>query len=207
MISKDYQSIIDYAKKNNLNFAVVNDFMEIDPSMDLNGLTAIDTDTFEMPCCFSVDRALIVNIMTTSELTPEDTGKSYDGYYDHVTSLRLLYRPQYIVPCGNYIKLMIWCDWSESQSINNEFVVCAKQALEDIRKNIKNPALDFRVSKEGDPTPDIYTENEIETMYFDIYKGKEFDCEIYINSDDCAFPTGHGIHGVMKNNMLTIEKY
>ncbi len=209
MKSKDYKSIIDYAKKENLRFAVINDFKEIDTPFEFNGLFAIDTETFEIPCCFAVERALVVCILTPNDMTPEDTGKSYNVYDNHIHGLRSICRPQYIVPDegGAYIKLMIWCDWSESGGIEADFDECCKEAIENVRKCITNP-LDFRVPCKADPTPDIYSTDEISKMYNEHYNSVEgLDCELYMNCGDSAYTTDHGVKTTMYEGMALIESY
>lgn len=209
MKSKDYKSIIDYAKKEDLRFAVINDFKEIDPSFEFNGLSAIDTETFEIPCCFAVERALVVCILTPNDMTPEDTGMSYNVYNNHINGLRSICRPQYIVPDegGAYIKLMIWCDWSESGDIEADFSECCKEAIENVRKCITNP-LDFRVPCKADPTPDIYSTDEISEMYNERYNSVEgLDCELYMNCGDSAYTTDHGVKTTMYEGMVLIESY
>ena len=214
MNSKDYKSIIDYAKKRGLRFAAINDFKEIDTTFEFNGLSAIDTETFEIPCCFAVERALVVCILTPNDMTPEDTGKSYHVYYDDICGLRDICRPQYIVPDegGAYIKLMIWCDWSESGGIEADFSECCKEAIENVRKCITNP-LDFRVRAfNDDPTPDIYSTDEISEMYNEHYNSVEgldceLDCELYMNCGDSAYTTDHGVKTTMYEGMVLIESY
>lgn len=209
MNSKDYKSIIDYAKKRGLRFAAINDFKEIDTTFEFNGLSAIDTETFEIPCCFAVERALVVCILTPNDMTPEDTGESYQTYYDHVQTMRELCRPQYIVPNegGAYIQLMIWCDWSESGGIEADFSECCKEAIENVRKCITNP-LDFRVPCKADPTPDIYSTDEISEMYNAHYNSVEgLDCELYMNCGDSAYTTDHGVKTTMYEGMVLIESY
>jgi len=209
MKSKDYKSIIDYAKKENLRFAVINNFKEIDTPFEFNGLFAIDTETFEIPCCFAVERALVVCILTPNDMTPEDTGKSYNVYDNHIHGLRSICRPQYIVPDegGAYIKLMIWCDWSESGGIEADFDECCKEAIENVRKCITNP-LDFRVPCKADPTPDIYSTDEISKMYNEHYNSVEgLDCELYMNCGDSAYTTDHGVKTTMYEGMALIESY
>lgn len=209
MKSKDYKSIIDYAKKEKLRFAVINDFKEIDTSFEFNGLSAIDTETFEIPCCFAVERALVVCIPTPNDMTPEDTGLSYNVYDNHINGLRSICRPQYIVPDegGAYIKLMIWCDWSESGCIEADFDECCKEAIENVRKSITN-TLDFRVPCKDDPTPDIYSTDEISEMYNTHYNSVEgLDCELYMNCGGSAYTTDHGVKTTMYEGMVLIESY
>lgn len=210
MNSKVYKSVIDYAKKRGLRFAAINDFKEIDTAFEFNGLSAIDAETFEIPCCFAVDRALVVCLQTPHDMTPEDTGKSYHVYYDDMCGLREICRPQYIVPDegGAYIQLMIWCDWSESGGIEADFSECCKEAIENVRKCITNP-LDFRVRAfNDDPTPDIYSTDEISEMYNDHYNSVEgLDCELYMNCGDSAYTTDHGVKTTMYEGMVLIESY
>lgn len=212
MKSKDYKSLIDYAKKRGLRFAAINDFKEIDTSFEFNGLSAIDTNTFEIPCCFAVERALVVCLLTPHDMTPEDTGESYHDYYADMCGLRDICRPQYIVPDegGTYIKLMIWCDWSEVE-VEVDFEECCKEAIENVRKSITNP-LDFRVPCKDDPTPDIYSTDEISEMYNEHYNSVEgldcgLDCELYMNCGDSAYTTNHGVKTTMYEGMVLIENY
>ena len=203
MKSKDYKSVIDYAKKRGLRFAAINEFKEIDANFEFNGLSAIDTETFEIPCCFAVDRALVVCLLTPHDMTPEDTGKSYQTYYDDVCSLREICRPQYIVPDGAYIKLMIWCDWDEIV----DFIDCCNEAVENVKKCVTNP-LDFRVRAfDDDPTPDIYSTSEITEMYDEQGLECGLDYELYMNIEGSAYPTDHGVRTYMYEGMMLIESY
>ena len=210
MKSKDYKSIIDYANKNNIRFAAINEFKEIDACFEFNNLPLIDTETFEIPCCFAVERALVVCIPTPHDMTPEDTGKSYQTYYNNVQTLRELCRPQYIAVEGAYVKVMMWCDWAESDEVEADFEECCKEAIKNVRKCITDP-LDFRVPCKVDPTPDIYSTDEISEMYCDNYSGVEgmdiIDCELYINIEGSAYTTDHGVKVEDYHGMVLIETY
>lgn len=212
MKSKDYKSIIDYANKNNIRFAAINEFKEVDACFEFNNLPLIDTETFEIPCCFAVERALVLCIPTPHDMTPEDTGKSYQTYYDHVQTLRELCRPQYIAVEGAYVKVMMWCDWAESGEVEADFDECCKEAIENVRKCITDP-LDFRVRAFDDgPTPDIYSTDEISEMYNGHYNSVEgldceLDCELYMNCGDSAYSTDHGVKTTMYEGMVLIETY
>ena len=214
MKSNDYKSIIDYANKNNIRFAAINEFKEIDACFEFNNMPLIDTETFEIPCCFAVDRALVLCIPTPHDMTPEDTGKSYQTYYDYVDQLRQICRPQYIALDGAYVKIMMWCDWSESNTLFGDFAEHCQEAIENVRKCITDP-LDFRVPCKADPTPDIYDASELDdiaTMYYDHYSGVEgldceLDCELYMNCGGSAYTTDHGVRTTMYNGMVLIESY
>lgn len=206
MKKNNYSAIIDYCNANKLKFCVAND-MEIDPAMDFNDLPFIDTETFEIPCCFMVEKAVIVNIPTPNEMTPEDTGESYGKYQYFVHGLTAISRPQYIAPDGFYIKLMCWCDWigednKEDDDIQRQdlvFINACREAIEKVRKEhwYAGNLLDFRVTIEGDddPTLEIFGIDNLKEMY-NYIKGKgHFDCEIYCTSADkqYAFTTDHGV--------------
>jgi hypothetical protein len=210
MKSNDYKSIIDYAKKHDIRFAVIDGFKEIDSAFEFNGLSAIDTETFETPCCFAVDRALVLCLKTPADMTPEDTGESYP-IYDSIRSDLSLFHPQYIVPDGAYIKLMIWCDWAESETICDDFVEHCNEAIKSVTDNIKDPVLDFRVTNDGDPTPNIYSVSELKDMFNDYNNGVEgmplIDCEMYINIDGSAFSTDHGVKVEMYEGLTTFVTY
>lgn len=206
MKSKNYKALIDYAKKNNIKFAVVNGFDEIDSSFDFDGLSLIDTETFEIPCCFGVDRALIMCIDTPADMTPDDTGKSFYDYSNTVNELREICRPQYIAPQGCYIKLMCWCDWVESPDIKDEFIECCNEAINSVLGNL-NTVIDFRVWNGNDPTPDIYSQNEIHQMFEDMSNRESFDAEIYANIDGSAYTTGHGIKGDIYHGLKLVSSY
>jgi len=207
----NYSAIIDYCNANKLNFCVAND-EEINPEMDFNGLSFIDTETFEIPCSFMVEKAVIVNIPTPNDMTPEDTGESYGKYKRFVDNLTAISRPQYIAPDGCYIKLMCWCKWADTGVIGDDevedtktdtpnpaFFKACKEAVEKVKSEHwydGNP-LDFRVWIEGndDPTPEIFAINDIEKMYDYIKDKSKWDCEIYCTSADkqYAFTADHGV--------------
>ena len=133
MTKNNYKAIADFCKENNIKFAVITDESEICPTIDLNGFDFIDTETFEIPASFNVDRCLTVCLDTPNMMTPEDTAESYDKYYNIVTKLRELSRPQYIAVDGSYIKLMCWCDWSGEEDPKRDFLEACKNALELIK--------------------------------------------------------------------------
>lgn len=200
-----YKAIIDYAKANGLKYAYTDSNMEIDPSFDFNGFDFIDTETFEIPCSFEVDNAVIVCLMTPNELTPEDTGESYDRYYNILTGLNKIAKPQYIAPDGCYVKMMCWCNHADSGKVGEDDGTTFKNACIEAIKNTVNEKwfspieniLDFRFWEEGDPTPVIVSINpvDIEAMWETI-KGREtFDCELYVNTVDenYSYPSGHGV--------------
>ena len=213
----NYSAIFDFANANKLNFCVVNDD-EIDSAMQFNGLSFIDTETFEIPCSFMVEKAVIVNIPTPNEMTPEDTGESYGKYKDFVDGLTAISRPQYIAPDGCYIKLMCWCKWADTGVIGDDevedtktdtpnpaFFKACKDAVEKVKSEhwYDGNLLDFRVWIEGadnpnpedDPTPEIFSINEIEKMYDYIKDKSNFDCEIYVTESNhlYAFTSDHGV--------------
>ena len=208
MKSNDYKSIIDYSKRNNIRFAAINKSMEIDVPFEFNEIPLIDTETFEIPICFEVERALVLCIPTPVDMTPEDTGKSYQKYIDYVNQLRQLSRPQYIGLDGCYIKVMMWCDFGRG-SIIDDMGECCQEAINSVTKSIKNATFDFRIFSDVDPTPDIYSADmaEIIDMVYDHYNGNEFDGELYINIENSAYNTGHGIETTMYEGMLLIENY
>lgn len=208
MKSVNYKALIEFAKKNNINYAVINEYKEIDSVFEFNGLPMIDTETFEIPCCFAVERALIMCIQTPVDMTPEDTGESYMEYANTINHLNSICRPQYIAPEGCYIKLMCWCDWSDSDAVENDFISsCYSVINSSFIKDIKNAVADFRVSKPNDVTPGIYATSELETMYNDVCKRDDFDCELYLNIEGSAFTTNHGVRSVTYGNMKLIETY
>lgn len=106
------QKIKEYASKHGLDHADIVD-SEVTPVTDFNGLDFIDTENFEIPSSFEVDRAVVVNIKTPDEINPEDTGgDAYEQYRASVCELTQTARPQYIAVNGSYVKLMCWCQWT-----------------------------------------------------------------------------------------------
>lgn len=207
--NKIYKAVIDYAKANGLKYTYTDSNMEIDPSFDFNGFDFIDTETFEIPNCFEVDDAVIVCLMTPNELTPEDTGESYDDYYNLVCGLNKIAKPQYIAPDGCYVKMMCWCNHADSGKVGEDDGTTFNNACIEAIKNITNEKwfnpiesiLDFRFFTEGDPTPDIFSINpiDVEAMWETIKDRETFDCEIYVNTfgENYSF---HSNHGVRKEN-------
>lgn len=200
-----YKAVIDYAKANGLEYAYTDSNMEIDPSFDFNGFDFIDTETFEIPCSFEVEDAVIVCLMTPNEMTPEDTGKSYDRYYNILTGLNNIAKPQYIAPDGCYVKMMCWCNHADSGKVGEDGETTFKNAcVEAIKKAVNekwfNPIeniLDFRFWDDGDPIPVIVSINpvDIDAMWETIKDREVFDCELYVNTVDenYSYPSDHGV--------------
>jgi hypothetical protein len=204
--NKIYKAVIDYANANGLKYAYTDSNMEIDPSFDFNGFDFIDTETFEIPCCFEVEDAVIVCLMTPNEMTPEDTGESYDHYYNILTGLNKIAKPQYIAPDGCYVKMMCWCNHADSGKVGEDDGTTFKEACTEAIKKAVNEKwfspiesiLDFRFwEDENDPTPVIVSINpvDIEAMWEAIKDRETFDCEIYVNTvnENHSFPSDHGV--------------
>jgi hypothetical protein len=203
--NKIYKAVIDYAKANGLEYAWTDSNMEIDPSFDFNGFDFIDTETFEIPCSFEVEDAVIVCLMTPNEMTPEDTGASYDRYYNILTGLNKIAKPQYIAPDGCYVKMMCWCNHIDSGKVGEDDGITFKDAcIEAIKKAVNEKwfspienILDFRFWDEDNPTPVIVSINpvDIEAMWETIKDRETFDCELYVNTinENHSFPSDHGV--------------
>lgn len=205
----DYKSIADYCTKHSIKFAVIPDEMELDPATELNGFNLIDTRTFEIPCCFDVERGLIVCLDTPKDMTPNDTGESYDKYYNQLTDLRLISRPQYIAVDGSYVKLMCWCDWADYNSPLQKFYdKCQEAILKTVDDETPAPMLDFRVYV-GDVTLSIFetTLKGIKEMYNFVKNITDFDCELYINHYDHAETANHGIRNENVKGMTYLTAY
>ena len=191
-----YEKVIEYAKANNIKFAFVKD-NEIDPAMDLNGYNFLDTNTFEIPCAFAVDRAVILCIDTPADMTPEDTGKSYLNYWDVINDLNKIGKPQYIALDGAYVKLMCWCDWVDEEDPKRDFLEACKNALELIKDNEQYTGcpIDFRLFIDKDVTPFIFSCSEIDKMWDFVKNLVDWDIEIYANFPDAnmAETTDHGV--------------
>lgn len=199
MSKNNYKTIAEFAKSNGIKFCYVDQQTEICPTIDFS-MEFIDTDTFEMPCSFMVDRAIVLNIPLPSEMTPDDTGESYDLYWNRITKLREMARPQYIASDGAYIKLMMWCDWSGEVDPKKEFVDTCLEAIkktitpfDDVHPITRN-MLDFRVNV-GDVNLEIFEASRegIERMYDFIKDVMDFDCELYVNYCDHAETADHGV--------------
>lgn len=213
MKSIGYKTLIDYAKKNNIKFGVINNYEEIDSSFDFNGLSLIDTETLEIPCTFAVDRALIMCIPTPKDMTPDDTGRSQDIYDRMVYDLRTICRPQYIAVDGAYIKLMCWCDWDVptdtsvyGENLMKEFEACRDKAVATVKANLSNPTY-FSVSwldDEAKPSTDTWA---IDNDWFTANHEREFNAEIYTVIDGEGYPTSHGVKYAKYNGMLLMLDY
>lgn len=205
-----YEKVIEYAKANNIKFAFVKD-NEIDPAMDLNGYNLLDTDTFEIPCTFAVDRAIILCIDTPADMTPEDTGKSYLNYWDVINDLNKIGKPQYIALDGAYVKLMCWCDWVGEEDPKRDFLEACKDAVELIKdnENYAGCPIDFRLFIDKDVTPFIFSDREIDEMWNFVKNLVDWDIEIYANFPDAnmAVTTDHGIESHKNSELLIIKAY
>lgn len=206
MKSSEYKKIIDFAKEKSIKYCVINECTEIDPCFDFNNLPLIDTETFEIPCCFEVDRALVLCFPSPHDMTPEDTGKSYQTYYDYVDQLRKICRPQYIALEGAYVKLMVWCDWSVSGDAEIEFYNCCNEAVKKIQESTPTN-MEFHVCQPNDHTPAIFQLSEIDIMYSHIMNKPEFNCEIHMNLCNIPKPTNHGVKSEMYGEMRLFEVY
>ena len=107
--SDTYAKVIAYAKANGMTYTEIKN-AEICPEVDY-GYPFLDLDILEIPCAFHAEKAVVLQISTPSDMTPEDTGKSYNKYWDTITDLNHIEKPQYVALDGAYIKLMCWCDW------------------------------------------------------------------------------------------------
>ena len=205
-----YEKVIEYAKANNIKFAFVKD-NEIDPAMDLNGYNFLDTNTFEIPCTFAVDRAVILCINTPVDMTPEDTGKSYLNYWDVINDLNKIGKPQYIALDGAYVKLMCWCDWVGEEDPKRDFLEACKDAVELAKGNKKytDCPFDFRLFIDKDVTPFIFSCSEINEMWNFVKNLVDWDIEIYANFPDANMSetTDHGIESHKNTELLIIKAY
>jgi len=207
-----YEKVIDFAKANNIKYAVTtND--EMCPEMDLNGYCFLDTDTLEIPCSFSVDRALVLCINTPMDMTPEDTGKSYDKYWNTIWNLNKIQKPQYVALDGAYIKLMCWCDWSGEENNKRDFIGACKDAFK-LTKDIEDNtdwSIDFRLFIDKDVTPFIFRYSEIDKMWDFVKNLVDWDIKIYTNVPDYtawkAVATGHGVESHKNTELRIIKAY
>lgn len=205
-----YEQVIEYAKANNIKFAFVKN-NEICPEMDLNGFCFLDTDTFEIPCSFAVDMAIILCIDTPTDMTPEDTGKSYDKYWNTICNLNKIQKPQYIALDGAYVKLMCWCDWDGEKDPKRDFIEACKDAVELVMGETKYTGcpIDFRMFLSKDVTPFIFSYKEIDTMWDFVKNLVDWDIEIYANFPDANMsePTDHGIESHKNSGLCIIKAY
>jgi len=199
-----YEQVIEFAKANNLKYAVTtND--EMCPEMDLNGYCFLDTESLEIPCSFNVDKALVLCINTPMDMTPEDTGESYDKYWNVITDLNKIAKPQYVALDGAYIKLMCWCDWTGEEDNKRDFIEACHAAM----LQIDDRFIDFRLFLDKDVTPFIFSKNEIATMWDYVSNLVDWDIEIYANNPDenIATSTDHGIESHNNSGIRIIKAY
>jgi len=195
-----FNELVRFAKNNGINFGYFDEPDVIESSFDFNGLEFINTETFEIPCCIIPDNALIMCINTPFDMTPDDTGLSYDEYRNVILDLINIQKPTYIAVDGAYVKLMCWCDLDMSDTYKKptleEFIACCKEALENVRKDstYNGEPLDFRCTKSNnnDPTPYICTDVDSDKALAKMFDWLSdcngiddyWDCEIYINYKD-----------------------
>ena len=205
-----YEKVIEYAKANNINFAFVKD-KEICPEMDFNGFCFLDTDTFEIPCTFAVDEAIILCIDTPADMTPEDTGISYVKYWDVINDLNKIGKPQYIALDGAYVKLMCWCDWMGEEDPKRDFIEACKDAVELVMGETKYAEcpIGFRLFLSEDVTPFIFSYKEIDKMWDFVKNLVDWDIEIYANFPDTNMSetTDHGIESHKNSELRIIKAY
>lgn len=196
-MNNNYKEVIEFCKLNNIKFAVVSKETEITPTVDLNGFDLIDTETFEIPSSFEVERAIIVCIDTPKDLTPEDTGKSYDTYHNTVNRLRYISRPQYIGVDGSYVKLMVWCEWAGENDPKKEFTDACKEAVNKAVCNcgadVDETDLRFGIAVGGTELgfTCLASDKGIDEMYDWIRAITDWDWRLYIK-DKNQF-TEHGV--------------
>lgn len=202
-----YNQVIEYAKANNIKFAVTT-HQEMCPEVDLNGYSFLDTNTFEIPCSFSVDKAVILCIDTPVDMTPEDTGKSYGKYWSTITDLNKIAKPQYVAVDGAYVKLMCWCDWEGEEDIKNDFVEACYDAMMQIN-NSGECTIDFRLFLDNDATPIIFSTETFLEMWGYVKDLVDWDIEIYANIHDknMAVSTDHGIVCHNNSGLRIIKAY
>lgn len=205
-----YEQVIEFAKANNIKYAVTtND--EMCPEVDLNGYCFLDTESLEIPCSFSVDKALVLCINTPMDMTPEDTGKSYDKYWNVITKLNKIAKPQYVALDGAYVKLMCWCDWSGENTSKRDFFEACKDALELVMgdKQYTGCPVDFRLFLDKDVTPFIFSHNEIDKLWDFVKNLVDWDIEIYANFPDgnMSESTDHGVESHKNTELRIIKAY
>lgn len=205
-----YEKVIEYAKANNIKFAFVKNY-EICPDSDLNGFCLLDTDTFEIPCAFSVDKAVILCIDTPMDMTPEDTGESYGKYWGTICDLNEIQKPQYVALDGACVKLMCWCDWDGEEDPKRDFFEACKDATELVMSETKYAEcpIDFRLFISENVTPFIFSYKEIDTMWEYVKNLVDWDIEIYANIPDAnmAETTDHGIESHKNSELRIIKAY
>jgi len=195
-----YEQVIEYAKANNIKFVIVKDY-EIDPAMDLNGYNLLDTDILEIPCTFAVDKAIILCIDTPMDMTPEDTGESYDKYWNTICGLNKIQKPQYVALDGAYIKLMCWCDWMGEEDPKRDFIEACKDAMMRIDAKHTGYSIHFRLFLDKDVNPFVFGENDIDIMWEYVKNLVDWDIKICINvPDKGTWKTVSIDHGVESHN-------
>lgn len=205
-----YEQVIEFAKANNIKYAVTtND--EMCPEMDLNGYCFLDTESLEIPCSFSVDKALVLCINTPMDMTPEDTGKSYDKYWNVITNLNKIQKPQYVALDGAYVKLMCWCDWAGEEDNRCDFTEACQAAMMLIDAKYSGYYIDFRLFVDKDVTPFIFSVQEIFDMWEYVKNLVDWDIEIYASIPDKntwkAVATDHGVESHNNSGLRIIKAY
>lgn len=202
-----YNQVIEYAKANNINYAVTA-HEEICPEVDLNGYSFLDTNTFEIPCSFSVDKAVILCIDTPVDMTPEDTGKSYGKYWSTITDLNKIAKPQYVAVDGAYVKLMCWCDWEGEEDQKRDFIEACNEALEVTVNDHKNKSsFDFRLFLGDDVTPFIFSDTENMWNFVKDLVGWNIEIYAILIEPNMAITTNHGIKCHNNSGLRIIEAY
>lgn len=195
MPKNNYGSIANYCKKRDIKFAVVSTPTEICPATDFNGFDLVDTETFEIPKCFKVNRALFVCLDTPAD----------DRNYFEIQALRQISRPQYISTEDGYVKLMCWCDWDAfAEDPKSDFVEFCLEAVKSAVGEDHSGNLKFKVDIGGVPIlTDKASAESIAYIYDWIKCLTDYDCKLY---DGDKF-TGHGVRCVKIADMYTLERY
>lgn len=202
-----YEQVIEYAKANNIKFAITT-HEEMCPEVDLNGYCFLDTDTFEIPAAFSVDKAVILCIDTPVDMTPEDTGESYDKYWATITNLNKIGKPQYIAIDGVYVKLMCWCDWEGENDPKKEFTDACKEAVNKVVcHDVAETDLRFIIAVGGTELgiTCLASDKGIDEMYDWISAITDWDCRLCIK-DKNQF-TEHGVRCDKLCGMRVVNVY
>jgi hypothetical protein len=205
-----YEKIINYAQANNIKFVVVKDD-EIDPAMDLNGYNFLDINLLEIPCTFAVDKAIILCIDSPMDMTPEDTGESYDKYWNTICKLNKIQKPQYVALDGAYIKLMCWCDWMGEEDPKRDFIEACKDATMKIDAKHTGYSIHFRLFIDKDVAPFVFGENEIDKMWEYVKNLVDWDIKICINVPDKntlkTVSIDHGVESHNNSGLRIIKAY
>lgn len=200
IMKPDYRSLIKYCKDHELEYAVIDDRMALNPEKEFCGLQFINTETYSIVDRVMVVRGLVVNIRTPQEVRPDCPAAYYSYYQRLLTELSQISKPSYLAAQDTYTKLMCWCERDNDTFDRDFFKLKCEQAIQNVKREAwyNGEPLDFRVQRDNEPSRDLFTLSELDQMYEAVQWLPVFDCELHVSYNDHDYKhaetADHGVY-------------